>query len=170
MTRPIEGQRPHMDGLTRLIDRFLCREQNGGFLFQSDLLCLLSLAERRAHDVAQVESSGESGGKTELRACRAPGIDRAGIQRLRLLPRRLQFDSRVSGGYRGLVPRFGDHEPDGCRSPAYVRSLSQYVNRRTSQNPRNRRDASQRCRAIALIKEPVAKPVPYEVVGGERGG
>src|ERR1700744_3672565 len=74
MTCPIEGERAHMDGLTWLINGLFGRQQNGGFLFQLDVLRLAGLAERRIDGIEQIEGSGESGRETKLGGCRASGV------------------------------------------------------------------------------------------------
>ena len=74
MVRPIEGRRADMNGLPRLIDRLFRGKQDGRFSSSRILLCLLSLADRCVHDIAQIAGSGEPRQETELRACCAKGL------------------------------------------------------------------------------------------------
>ena len=160
-----------MNRLPWLIHRLFGREQNRGFLFQSNRLRLLSGPERSIDGIMQrVVPVGHR--RAELRPRRASGLNRALIQQLSRLAFCFlcgqQLNQNRSRSNRCLAVRLVDDQPHRRRRACHIRLLAQNVNCRTSKDARYRDDSAQRCRVVALIGETIAKTLPDQILDSGR--
>ena len=105
-----------------------------------------------------------SGGKAEVGARRAALVQLSGIDGLTFRPGRCQFYSERTGRYQGFVIRLGYDQPNRRGAPAEIRLLAEDVNNGAAQNSRDGSQSLKRIGRIAVVAEPVAEPVPDEIV------
>ena len=137
----VQCQCAQMNGLRRLIDRLLTRQQHRDFVFQLNRLRGFHVAQRRVGREAHRKTARQSFGETEIRRDGCPAVELSSKQQLgsvigikQFNPYRSPLDHKARLAGAGT----GDDYPHGCGRSSDIRSLPQNAQHGPFENLRQR--------------------------------